>query len=177
MSEQGTQEPQDPEVGEGVLAEAAAIVEDEAEALDPLAVTVEPDGPVVGIIMSVPANRELMDQAVRVLDEAEVTYEVEVMSAHRDPARVAEYCAQARARGLKVIIAGAGLAAALPGIAAAHTDLPVIGVPLTSATSVSGGLDALLAMAQMPAGTPVATVGVDNPKNAAHLAVRILGVS
>jgi phosphoribosylaminoimidazole carboxylase PurE protein len=77
-------------------------------------------------------------------------------------------------RGLRVIIAGAGLSAALPGVVAAHTDLPVIGVPLTSKTSVAGGLDALLAVAQMPPGVPVAAVGVDNPKNAAALAARIL---
>ena len=86
------------------------------------------------------------------------------MSAHRDPDMVAEYAKNARMRGLRVIIAGAGLAAALPGVVAAHTDLPVIGVPLTSKTSVAGGLDALLAIAQMPPGVPVATVGVDNPR-------------
>ena len=96
------------------------------------------------------------------------------MSAHRDPDTVADYAKNARMRGLRVIIAGAGLAAALPGVVAAHTDLPVIGVPLTSKTSVAGGLDALLAIAQMPPGVPVATVGVDNPKNAAVLAARIL---
>ncbi len=79
-------------------------------------------------------------------------------------------------RGLKVIIAGAGLAAALPGVVAAHTDLPVIGVPLTSSMTVAGGLDALLSIAQMPPGVPVATVGVDNPKNAAVLAARILSL-
>jgi phosphoribosylaminoimidazole carboxylase PurE protein len=98
-----------------------------------------------------------------------------VMSAHRDPETVAEYARNARMRGLKVIIAGAGLSAALPGVVAAHTDLPVIGVPLTSKTSIAGGLDALLSIAQMPPGVPVATVGVDNAKNAAVLAARILG--
>jgi 5-(carboxyamino)imidazole ribonucleotide mutase len=96
------------------------------------------------------------------------------MSAHRDPETVADYAKNARMRGLRVIIAGAGLSAALPGVVAAHTDLPVIGVPLTSKTSVSGGLDALLSVAQMPPGVPVACVGVDNPKNAAVLAARIL---
>ena len=96
------------------------------------------------------------------------------MSAHRDPARVAEYCSSARRRGLRVLIAGAGLSAALPGVAAAHTDLPVIGVPLTSRLTAAGGLDAILSIVQMPPGVPVGCVGLDNPRNAAHLAVRIL---
>src|SRR3712207_3187142 len=91
-----------------------------------------------------------------------------------DPETVAEYCKNARMRGLRVIIAGAGLSAALPGVAAAHTDLPVIGVPLTSQMSAAGGLDALLSVSQMPPGVPVACVGLDNAKNAGHLAVRIL---
>ena len=98
------------------------------------------------------------------------------MSAHRDPEVVADYAKNARMRGLRVIIAGAGLAAALPGVVAAHTELPVIGVPLTSKTSVAGGLDALLAIAQMPPGVPVACVGVDGAKNAAVLAAKILDV-
>ena len=97
------------------------------------------------------------------------------MSAHRDPETVAEYCRNARMRGLRVIIAGAGLAAALPGVVAAHTDLPVVGVPLRSSRSVLDGLDALLSIVQMPPGVPVACVGVDNARNAALLAVRILG--
>jgi 5-(carboxyamino)imidazole ribonucleotide mutase len=97
-----------------------------------------------------------------------------VMSAHRDPETVAEYAKNARLRGIRVIIAGAGLSAALPGVVAAHTELPVIGVPLSSKTSVAGGLDALLAVTQMPPGVPVASVGVDNAKNAAVLAARIL---
>lgn len=133
-------------------------------------------GPAVGIIMGSASDMEMMQKAGDVLAEAEVRYEIDVMSAHRDPTRVAEYCAQARSRGLKVIIAGAGLAAALPGVAAAHTDLPVIGVPLSSSLSALGGLDAVLAIVQMPPGVPVATVGLDNPRNAAHLAVRILSV-
>src|SRR5687768_1634994 len=116
----------------------------------------------------------LMERAGEELEERGIRYELRVMSAHRDPETVAEYARNARLRGLRVIIAGAGLAAALPGVVAAHTDLPVIGVPLTSKTSVAGGLDALLAIAQMPPGVPVATVGVDNPKNAAVLAARIL---
>jgi phosphoribosylaminoimidazole carboxylase PurE protein len=109
-----------------------------------------------------------------VLDEHGVGYEFEVRSAHRTPDAVAEYARSARDRGLRVLICGAGLSAALPGVVAAHTDLPVIGVPLRSSLSVLDGLDALLAIAQMPPGVPVATVGVDNARNAGALAVRIL---
>jgi 5-(carboxyamino)imidazole ribonucleotide mutase len=130
--------------------------------------------PLVGIIMGSKSDLQTMEKAGKVLEEAEVSFEIEVMSAHRDPERVAEYCRNARSRGLKVIIAGAGLSAALPGVAAAHTDLPVIGVPLTSSLSAAGGLDALLSVVQMPPGVPVAAVGLDNPRNAAHLAVRII---
>ena len=101
-------------------------------------------------------------------------FEIRVMSAHRDPDTVADYCRNARMRGLRVIIAGAGLSAALPGVAAAHTDLPVIGVPLSSRLSAAGGLDAILSVVQMPPGVPVACVGLDNAKNAGHLAVRLL---
>ncbi|TML51652.1 MAG: AIR carboxylase family protein [Actinobacteria bacterium] len=97
-------------------------------------------------------------------------------SSHRTPDAVAEYARGARARGLRVVICGAGLSAALPGAVAAQTDLPVIGVPLRSSLSVLDGLDALLAIAQMPPGVPVATVGVDNARNAAALALRILNV-
>jgi 5-(carboxyamino)imidazole ribonucleotide mutase len=132
------------------------------------------DGPLVGIIMGSKSDLETMEKAGKVLEEAEVAFEIEVMSAHRDPERVAEYCRNARGRGLKVLIAGAGLSAALPGVAAAHTDLPVIGVPLSSSLSAAGGLDALLSVVQMPPGVPVAAVGLDNPRNAAHLAVRII---
>ena len=108
------------------------------------------------------------------LEERGIRYEIRVMSAHRDPDTVAEYCRNARMRGLRVIIAGAGLSAALPGVAAAHTDLPVIGVPLSSRLSALGGLDAILSIAQMPPGVPVACVGLDNARNAGHLAARIL---
>ena len=107
--------------------------------------------------------------------EKGIGWEFDVRSAHRSPDAVAEYAKSARERGLRVLICGAGLAAALPGAVAAHTDLPVIGVPLKSSLSVLDGLDALLAIAQMPPGVPVAAVGVDNAKNAAHLAARILG--
>ena len=133
------------------------------------------DAPRVGIIMGSKSDVEAMSAAEKVLQEAEVHFEVRVMSAHREPDVVADYCKNARMRGLRVIIAGAGLSAALPGTAAAHTDLPVIGVPLTSRTSALGGLDALLSITQMPPGVPVGCVGLDNARNAAHLAVRILG--
>ena len=132
------------------------------------------DTPLVGIVMGSKSDMPLMEKAARELDERGILNEIRVMSAHRDPDTVADYAKNARMRGLRVIIAGAGLAAALPGVVAAHTDLPVIGVPLTSSTSVAGGLDALLAIAQMPPGVPVACVGVDNAKNAAVLAARIL---
>jgi 5-(carboxyamino)imidazole ribonucleotide mutase len=132
------------------------------------------DAPRVGIIMGSKSDAAAMEAAEKVLEEAEVTFEVRVMSAHREPDVVADYCKNARLRGLRVIIAGAGLSAALPGTAAAHTDLPVIGVPLTSRMSALGGLDALLSITQMPPGVPVGCVGLDNARNAAHLAVRIL---
>jgi 5-(carboxyamino)imidazole ribonucleotide mutase len=134
------------------------------------------EAPQVGIVMGSKSDMPLMEKAGQELEDRGVRYELRVMSAHRDPDTVAEYAKNARLRGLRVIIAGAGLAAALPGVVAAHTDLPVIGVPLTSKTSVGGGLDALLAISQMPPGVPVATVGVDNAKNAAVLAARILSV-
>jgi phosphoribosylaminoimidazole carboxylase PurE protein len=116
-----------------------------------------------------------MQAALDLLDEQGVGYEFEVRSAHRTPDAVAEYAKTARDRGLRVLICGAGLSAALPGVVASHTDLPVIGVPLRSSLSVLDGLDALLAISQMPPGVPVATVGVDNARNAAALALRILG--
>jgi phosphoribosylaminoimidazole carboxylase PurE protein len=117
-----------------------------------------------------------MQSALDFLDEQGVGYEFEVRSAHRTPDAVAEYAKTARDRGLRVLICGAGLSAALPGVVASHTDLPVIGVPLRSSLSVLDGLDALLAISQMPPGVPVATVGVDNARNAAALALRILNV-
>jgi 5-(carboxyamino)imidazole ribonucleotide mutase len=134
------------------------------------------DSPRVGIIMGSKSDMPEMEKAGAVLQEQGIRYEIRVMSAHRDPEQVAEYCRNARMRGLRVIIAGAGLAAALPGVAAAHTDLPVIGVPLSSRLSALGGLDAVLAIVQMPPGVPVATVGLDNARNAGHLAARILSI-
>jgi phosphoribosylaminoimidazole carboxylase PurE protein len=133
------------------------------------------EAPQVGIVMGSKSDMPAMERAGDELEQRGVRFEIRVMSAHRDPETVADYAKNARMRGLKVIIAGAGLSAALPGVVAAHTDLPVIGVPLTSKTSVAGGLDALLSIAQMPPGVPVAAVGVDNAKNAAVLAARILG--
>lgn len=134
----------------------------------------EVDGPQVGIVMGSKSDMAAMEAAERELTERGIRSEVRVMSAHREPDKVAEYARNARLRGLRVIIAGAGLSAALPGVVAAHSDLPVIGVPLTSRTSVAGGLDALLSISQMPPGVPVACVGVDNARNAAVLAARIL---
>ena len=132
------------------------------------------DTPRVGIVMGSKSDMPEMEKAGAVLEEQGIRYEVRVMSAHRDPEIVAEYCRNARMRGLRVIIAGAGLSAALPGVVAAHTDLPVIGVPLSSRLSALGGLDAVLSIVQMPPGVPVACVGLDNARNAGHLAARIL---
>lgn len=132
------------------------------------------DAPRVGIVMGSKSDLPLMEKAGAELDERGISYEIRVMSAHREPDTVADYARNAQMRGLRVIIAGAGLAAALPGVVAAHTELPVVGVPLTSKTSVGGGLDSLLAIAQMPPGVPVACVGVDSARNAAVLAAKIL---
>jgi 5-(carboxyamino)imidazole ribonucleotide mutase len=131
--------------------------------------------PLVGIVVGSESDRPRMQAAMDELDARGIAHEFEVRSAHRQPEAVAEYGRTARERGLRVLIAGAGLAAALPGVLAAHSDLPVIGVPLRSSLSVLDGLDALLSIAQMPPGVPVACVGVDNAKNAAVLAARILG--
>jgi 5-(carboxyamino)imidazole ribonucleotide mutase len=132
------------------------------------------DTPLVGVVMGSKSDMPAMEAAVEELRKREIPHEVRVMSAHREPDTVAAYAKNAQIRGLRVIIAGAGLSAALPGVVAAHTLLPVIGVPLTSSRSVAGGLDALLSIAQMPPGVPVACVGVDSARNAAVLAARIL---
>jgi 5-(carboxyamino)imidazole ribonucleotide mutase len=134
----------------------------------------EVDTPLVGIVMGSKSDMPAMEAAAEELSKRGIHHEVRVMSAHREPDTVADYAKNAQLRGLRVIIAGAGLSAALPGVVAAHTALPVIGVPLTSSKSVAGGLDALLSIAQMPPGVPVACVGVDNARNAAVLAARIL---
>ena len=151
--------------------QTAAVTHTEPEtAFDELDV----DTPLVGIIMGSKSDMPEMEKAGEILAEKGIRYEVRVMSAHRDPDTVADYCRNARMRGLRVIIAGAGLSAALPGVAAAHSDLPVIGVPLSSRLSAMGGLDAILSIVQMPPGVPVACVGLDNARNAGHLAARIL---
>ena len=128
------------------------------------------EAPLVGILVGSESDRERMQAAMDELEANGIAYEFEVRSAHRTPDAVAEYAKTARGRGLRVLIAGAGLAAALPGAVAAHTDLPVIGVPLRSEKSVLDGLDALLAIVQMPPGVPVAAVGVDSAKNATEKA-------
>jgi phosphoribosylaminoimidazole carboxylase PurE protein len=135
------------------------------------------ESPLVGILVGSESDRERMQPALDELAANGIAHELEVRSAHRDPDAVAEYARTARERGLRVLIAGAGLAAALPGAVAAQTDLPVIGVPLRSEKSVLDGLDALLSIAQLPPGVPVAAVGVDSAKNAAILATRILRVA
>ena len=134
----------------------------------------EAAGPLVGILVGSESDRERMQPALDELAARGIASELEVRSAHRTPDAVAEYARTARDRGLRVLVCGAGLAAALPGVVAAHTDLPVIGVPLTSKNSAAGGLDALLATSQMPPGVPVACVGLNSARNAAILAARIL---
>src|SRR3954465_8684809 len=132
--------------------------------------------PLVGILVGSESDRARMQAAMDELDGRSIGWEFDVPSAHRTPDSVAEYAKTAAERGIKVLICGAGLAAALPGVVAAHTELPVIGVPLRSSPSLPGGMDALLSIVQMPPGVPVATVGVDNAKNAAVLAARILAL-
>ena len=133
--------------------------------------------PIVGILVGSESDRARMQAAFDELDARGIAWEFDVRSAHRTPDSVADYAKTAAERGLKVLICGAGLAAALPGVVAAHTELPVIGVPLRSSMSVLDGLDALLSIVQMPPGVPVATVGVDNAKNAAVLAARIVALA
>jgi 5-(carboxyamino)imidazole ribonucleotide mutase len=126
----------------------------------------------VGIVYGSPSDKDKMGHAAATLQRFGVEYEMEAMSAHRSPERVREYAAGAEDRGIKVLIAGAGRAAHLAGVVAAHTPLPVIGVPLSG--GIMDGMDALLSTVQMPAGVPVATVGVDGAANAGVLAVQIL---
>jgi 5-(carboxyamino)imidazole ribonucleotide mutase len=136
----------------------------------------EVDLPLVGIIMGSKSDMPTMEKAAMELQEQGIHHEVRVMSAHREPDLVVEYSRNAHIRGIKVIIAGAGLSAALPGVVAAHSPLPVIGVPLKSSMSAAGGLDSLLSVAQMPPGVPVACVGLDAARNAAILAARIIAL-
>lgn len=131
-------------------------------------------GPLVGVMMGSQSDMDVMSSAITELKERGISHEVTIVSAHRDPEQVREYAHGARTRGIKVVIAGAGMAAALPGLVASHTDLPVIGVPIRAEDAVSGGLDALLSIAQAPPGVPVACVAVNGARNAAILAARIL---
>lgn len=131
--------------------------------------------PVVGIIMGSDSDLPTMQDAAAVLDEFGVPYEMKIVSAHRTPDMMAKYGKTAHTRGIRIIIAGAGGAAHLPGMTASHTPLPVIGVPIR--TKSMDGLDSLLSIAQMPAGVPVATVAVGNGKNAGLLAVEMLAMT
>jgi phosphoribosylaminoimidazole carboxylase PurE protein len=135
---------------------------------------IDVDTPRVGIVMGSKGDMETMHAAAEELEERSILHEVRVMSAHRDPEAVADYASNARMRGLRVIIAGAGISAALPGAIAARTDLPVIGVPLSGRLTAAGGLDAILSIVQMPPGVPVACVGLNNARNAAILAAQML---
>ncbi len=130
--------------------------------------------PLVGIIMGSPSDLNIMGAAADVLDECAIPYELTAISAHRAPRLMFNYASKVTQRGLKVIIAGAGGAAHLPGMMAAMTTLPVIGVPIKSANSVKDGLDSLLSIVQMPEGVPVATVAVNGARNAGILAAQII---
>jgi phosphoribosylaminoimidazole carboxylase PurE protein len=133
------------------------------------------DAPLVGILMGSQSDSDVMQEAAAELGERGISYEMRVISAHRDPDKVREYSVSAEGRGIKVIIAGAGKAAALPGVVASYTELPVIGVPIK--TSDLGGLDSLLSIVQMPRGVPVACVAINGARNAAILAAKILRLS
>jgi 5-(carboxyamino)imidazole ribonucleotide mutase len=130
--------------------------------------------PLVGILMGSESDLPVMEKAAEVLKEMGVSYEIDISSAHRLPEKTAQYARTARGRGIEVLIAGAGMAAHLAGVLAAHTTLPVIGVPLKS--GALEGVDALYSTVQMPPGVPVATVGIDGAKNAAYLACEILSI-
>ena len=132
----------------------------------------ESDGPQVGILMGSETDKEVMTAAANELLDRAITFEMKVLSAHRDPRGVAEYASTAAVRGIRVLIAGAGKAAALPGVVAAYTELPVIGVPIR--TSDLGGMDSLLSIVQMPSGVPVACMAINGAKNAAIFAAKIL---
>jgi len=132
------------------------------------------DKPLVGILMGSDSDMPVMEKAGGVLKEMDIPYEIDISSAHRLPDKTADYAKIARARGIEVIIAGAGMAAHLAGVIAANTTLPVIGVPLKS--GALNGVDALYSTVQMPSGIPVATVAIDGAKNAAYLACSILSI-
>ena len=131
--------------------------------------------PKVSIIMGSTSDLEVMDKAAKLLDEFKIPFELNALSAHRTPDRVGKFAKEAHKRGIKVIIAGAGGAAHLPGVIASMTPLPVIGVPIRSSISLDGW-DSVLSILQMPPGIPVATVGTDAAKNAAILATQILAL-
>ena len=130
--------------------------------------------PIVSIIMGSTSDMPVMEKAAQFLNDMEIPFEMNALSAHRTPAEVEQFAASAKARGLKVIIAGAGMAAALPGVIAANTTVPVIGVPIKG---MLDGLDAMLSIIQMPPGIPVATVGVNGAQNAAILAAEMLALA
>lgn len=130
--------------------------------------------PIVSIIMGSTSDLPVMGKAAQLLDDFEIPFEINALSAHRTPAQVEEFASGAAARGIKVIIAAAGMAAALPGVIAAMTSIPVIGVPINSSLD---GQDALLSIVQMPPGIPVATMGINGAMNAAILAVKIIALS
>jgi 5-(carboxyamino)imidazole ribonucleotide mutase len=131
--------------------------------------------PIVGIVMGSDSDAPTMEEAARILDEFGIPYEMKITSAHRTPDFMASYSSSAHRRGIKVIIAGAGGAAHLPGMSAAHSPLPVIGVPIK--TRSMDGIDSLLSIAQMPGGVPVATVAIGGGKNAGLLAVQMLSIA
>lgn len=130
--------------------------------------------PVIGIIMGSQSDLRIMKEAAEILEEFKIPHEVTIVSAHRTPHRLVDYATSARSKGLKVIIAGAGGAAHLPGMIASLTSLPVIGVPVKSSNSIDGW-DSVLSILQMPAGVPVATVALDGARNAGILAAQIMG--
>ena len=130
--------------------------------------------PIVSIIMGSTSDMPVMEKAAQFLNDMEIPFEMNALSAHRTPTEVEQFAAQAKGRGLKVIIAGAGMAAALPGVIAANTTVPVIGVPIKG---MLDGLDAMLSIIQMPPGIPVATVGVNGAQNAAILAAEMLALA
>jgi len=147
-------------------------VEDTRTDVEEMLQSIRMEPVLVGIVMGSESDREVMEKAAAELEERRIRYEIEVLSAHRDPEKVAHYARTAQSRGLKVLIGGAGKAAALPGVLAAYTNLPVIGVPIKTADL--GGLDSLLSIVQMPPGVPVACVAINGARNAAILAARIL---
>jgi 5-(carboxyamino)imidazole ribonucleotide mutase len=132
--------------------------------------------PLIGIIMGSQSDLRIMKDAAEVLEELDVPYELTIVSAHRTPLRLMDYASTARSRGLKVIVAGAGGAAHLPGMVASVTILPVVGVPIKSSNSIDGW-DSTLSILQMPAGVPVATVALDGARNAGILAAQIIAIS